>query len=31
MQNPTLTILALTARACDHAVQLSEHHGRRAA
>jgi choline dehydrogenase-like flavoprotein len=31
MQNPTLTIMALTARACDHAVRLSERNGRRAA
>ena len=31
LQNPTLTILALTARACDHAVRLHQCNGQRAA
>jgi choline dehydrogenase-like flavoprotein len=31
LQNPTLTILALTARACDHAVRLYQCDGQRAA
>ncbi len=31
LQNPTLTILALTARACDHVAQISQRDGNRAA
>ena len=31
LQNPTLTILALTARACDHVVRASQRDGNRAA
>jgi choline dehydrogenase-like flavoprotein len=31
LQNPTLTILALTARACDHVAQISRRDGNRAA
>jgi choline dehydrogenase-like flavoprotein len=31
LQNPTLTILALTARACDHVTRVSQRDGNRAA